>query len=281
MPTDHHKFHFRKDKKRKSIQETTIEQLLQQIESEVRKTDEQTNLQSLKFYSDELDQFTSDIPTCNQKRKEKILDQIKKQNPLITSCPSTNIKEPKPKKWRRSVILIATILLLLMGGFSIVAIAQGGYSEAWHYIVSKLKPGESVEVDGITIVKPYGTEKFDSIEEYIEKENLNILYPSYLPEGIHIKQITEIEEGDGKICLFFQFSSYDLNFRICNYQATQAESMISPLEYQTEYTKFYIQKMSDGTYISVGYLNEYEYYVSTKNYEELIRILNHMKGLEK
>ena len=110
MPTDHHKFHFRKDKKRKSIQETTIEQLLQQIESEVRKTDEQTNLQSLKFYSDELDQFTSDIPICNQKRKEKILDQIKKQNPLITSCPSTNIKEPKPKKWRRSVILIATIL---------------------------------------------------------------------------------------------------------------------------------------------------------------------------
>ena len=98
MPTDHHKFHFHKDKKRKSIQETTIEQLLQQIESEVQKTDEQTNLQSLKFYSDELDQFTSDIPTCNQKRKEKILDQIKKQNPFITSCPSTNIKEPKPKK---------------------------------------------------------------------------------------------------------------------------------------------------------------------------------------
>lgn len=283
MSTDHRKTHFNpKDIKSNSIQEEKIEKLLKLIDSEIQKSDKALLLEE---FSDELDKLTSDIPTCSKKRKAKILTKIKSQTSQKISDSATeflkNSQKPKQKKLRKSIILIATIFLFLFGSISVVAIAQGGYGKAWNYIVSKLKPGESVVVDGITIIKPYGSEMFASIEEYIEKENLNILYPSYLPDDIKIEQITEIDEGEGKQSLIFQFSTSDINFRVCNYRATQAESMISSLEYQTEYTKFYVQKMSDGKYISVGYYNDYEYYIATKNYDELILILDNLKGPEK
>lgn len=183
---------------------------------------------------------------------------------------------------KKSVIGISAACILLFSAFSFTALAVGGYSEAWYYIsssVSKFLNLESglYEENGITIIKGEYNKKYSNIEELLEKEELHILYPSQLPQDIKIQEIIQIDYENNLHELIFSFSSDELNFGITNYNVNDLSNISYSIK-NINNIDYYIFKDGNGIYHATFYYNNLQHNLTHINYEELITILEFMKG---
>ena len=80
------------------------------------------------------------------------------------------------------------LVVMLALGMTITTMAgAAGYSNAYDWIKDNMaaifswRPG-SYDVDGITVIKGNETNRYESVEDFMKEENIDILYPSSLPE---------------------------------------------------------------------------------------------------
>lgn len=104
-------------------------------------------------------------------------------------------KHTKKKVIAKRLIIIAAVLAILLSIFCIVAVSSETPFERFindmiDCIVFEMKPGEHKNIDNIELIKHDKSLTFSSVEEFAEHENIEILFPSWLPEG---NKITEIE----------------------------------------------------------------------------------------
>jgi hypothetical protein len=136
-------------------------------------------------------------------------------------------------------------------------------------------------VDGITIIKSDYTKKYDTIEELLIAENLDILYPAALPEGVKIERVKIFVFDDGRENILFMFNTDICAIQITNYYSIDLETIQNYSIYSTDKTGFYITKSHDDSYQAIAQLNNIEYKINSLNYNDLIYILSNMKGLSK
>ena len=106
----------------------------------------------------------------------------------------------KKKLRAKRLAVIAAVLAVLLALFGIIAVALGSSPiellKNLGYSVIEMIDGDTIEYDNITLIKPNESKKYSSIEELLEKENMNILYPSWLPENEKIISVWHIVEGE-------------------------------------------------------------------------------------
>lgn len=97
------------------------------------------------------------------------------------------------RKKRRTGIkkfaLVAACIALLSLSISFVAFGSDTVVDTLSEIIKHLKPGEGITVDGMDIVKPYYSIRYNSVQELQQSENVRVLYPTYLPDGAEIVSI--------------------------------------------------------------------------------------------
>lgn len=81
--------------------------------------------------------------------------------------------------------------------------------------------------------------------------------------------------------LLYQTTSNNLSISVSNYLQNDLSSPENYIVYDTPYITFYIKEMSNRTFQAIGQRNGFEYYINFSDYEQLITILDNMKGMSK
>lgn len=193
--------------------------------------------------------------------------------------PSARFLLPRVAK---RLIIAASIILLLCGTTLTAGAAIEGLSigEYLSFVIQNLKPGESIDKDGYTFEYLGENKQYPDIKDVLSDQNLDIMYPSVLPDGVAIEKIylTESfsEEEEGK--LIITFNDKNISCVISNKNSVN----IVPEKYEgytTDYLVFYIQFIiPEKRYQAVAQSNGIEYKLASSDYEQLITL---MKGFTK
>ena len=142
------------------------------------------------------------------------------------------------------------------------------------FAVNNLEIGESVEIDGVTYQYNGVTQFYDSIQELIEKEQLNILYLETLPEGLEIKTIIKADDQ-----IVIQFTDTSVSFNIKLYSQFDIISIKELTEeYVTGKIEFFIHRADEEreNCTAFGMYDGNLYTVETKEYSLLTAILDEL-----
>ena len=202
----------------------------------------------------------------------------------FTQKQITASRAKKPHRFlKRLATTCAAMLVFCFLSLSVAAVALGSYSAAWEYISSNvseiLNLNGSKKVDGITIIKSDYTKKYDTIEELLIAENLDILYPAALPEGVEVERVKvfAFDNDKEKIMLIYNDTKYSI--QITNYFSIDLNKIKNYDIYSIGDINFYITPTHNGSYEAICQYNNMEYTIISNNQDNLKYILSHMKGL--
>lgn len=196
----------------------------------------------------------------------------------IYTSPQKKNKITNRRLGRRfAAALIAAAIMTSLLTVGVIAKFAGFDFREWVEEILKLKPGESTELDGFTVFKGEDRERFNSIEEFLDKENLDILYPSVLPENVICKTVMvyKIEE-----CFSYVFSLSDKETKNITYKVSEKHDKVNLSEYdilEIGDTVFYLKEFSKY-YQSIFYYNGYQCIIEATDYTDIILIISNMKG---
>lgn len=108
-------------------------------------------------------------------------------------------KHIKKRIRAKRIIIVAAILAVLLAIFSIAAVSFTNAEDSLldrfgEYIVEVMKGGEHKDFDNIELIKHDESKTFSSIEDFAEHENIEILFPTWLPENNKITEISYYSE---------------------------------------------------------------------------------------
>lgn len=262
-----------------------IEHLCKIIEYEVEKG-EDADYDLVRECSDWLDELTADEIVFTPEELEAKLEALKSGRDIDithTHQPRQTISTPKIRRkvFARVGILVATIMLLSVLSLSVMAM-HAGYSSTLEYIsvnfekMFGLNSGETIREDGITVIKNTGTTTYKDLDEFLSSESIEILYPHTMPNDIEIIKIHVVERTDNNYMMYFTFSDDRFEFNVANYYLLAPEDTYERLTINNLIC--YIQKINDDLYYAMLQHNGFEYTIQAPSYEEILIILNNMKG---
>lgn len=136
-----------------------------------------------------------------------------------------------------------------------------------------LSAGEKVDKGTVTLINRGEAKEYDSIEELLEAENINILYPSVLPEGIAVKSIRILENGDGKQIILLT-NNPQTTVSIYTNKASTGDSFGDCEVYLSNDITFYVNRELNSAY----FIFENDYYsIQAETYENIIFIIDSLK----
>jgi len=249
--------------------ETLIRFLGDVIEAEMGKPDDEINLELIEECDGFLSELLSDVTISDGQMKENIA-KIKGMATFAEIPPIRTRRMPRP---RRLVAAILAAVLLIGGSLTAYAFVPA-FRDVVCYVL-KLERGSTVDDGGVTYTYSGKAVKYQSIEELVQKENLNILYPHNLPETLKIKAIIGSGEGesltyniafvDGVTAIRISVGEIDSSTLSTNSEAYENKKGI------LSYILF------DGNKVtSVISYNGYTYYISAINRSNMITILENL-----
>lgn len=179
------------------------------------------------------------------------------------------------KGGRIAAAVIAAALMASLFTVGTVAKQEGFDIKDWIKEILNIEPGTSMELGGVTVYYGPDYEWYESVDEFIEAGDLDILYPSVLPEGISLEKIF-VYEMEGQMVYSFQFNnelySYEV-FENSDYTSTNNYEKI-----QIGDLCVYVSSFKDGRYQAVFQYDRYQYVVRATDYIDINIIITNLKG---
>ena len=269
----------------RATKEQKIQMLCQMIDNETDKPEDEIDFALIGECSAYLRELSDKAAEATKEQKQRILQQIKAHHNQ-TATKSAKVLRPNWKTTRKVVAIAIAAALLLTLTLSVIAKVKG-YSSAWEYVRENAKiffnmsPGSKAKDGEITLTKHDGVVTYNSIEELLQAEGYDIMYPSELPDGVKITKISEQLVSNEDIVYCYLFSDSNISITISTVSGIWDEDLSKYKDYSTLYMTFYIKQFPDGVYQAVGNDGKYEYIISISDYDKLLTILNGMKGFEK
>lgn len=239
----------------------------------------------------ECSEFESELPGSGIELSESEyvagLERIMAQTPA-TEHKVTKILEPKKKtkKTVRIVAILAASIAALILSLTVAASVQG--KTICQFVSDNVKimlgmdTGDKLEDEGITLVKNGELINCTSIADAVKLIDENMLYPTYLPEGVKIEKIAVADVNDnGSIMISYVTNGSNLFIEIYSNSNLPPYVLEKATLYEHEFIDFYIIKKTDGSCQAVGLYNDMRYSIKCNNYDELVNILDGIKEIEK
>lgn len=203
-----------------------------------------------------------------------------KRNALKRDCGANGEKRREHKITFRVFVAAAIVAVTLL--FAGMVAAAFGYN-VWSHILEavKLPVGVSVEMDGITYIHAGKSVEYDSMDEFAESlardENLYILYPGSLPEGIFIKEVMKLY-SDNTEFIVMEFNDKLYGMEITLNQPDDIRLSVEYSEYKSHGMTFYIYTYTGEKYYSSFHNNNMTYYINAPDYDTVIFMIDNLKG---
>ena len=260
--------------------EELIDYLVKTIQKEVSKGDD-ADCDLVRECSDWLEELTEDEVTFTPEELEHKLEELKAGS---TSEKPVKIRKKATRKTFVRVALIAAVIFAIsLASLSTVAM-NNGYGSAWEYIVKNIgrvlgmNEGELINEGDITFIKNTETLYYSSVEEVFMVENIHILYPKVLPNGVKINKIYQTIVSDNKYIISFVFSNDTFVYDVSNYQYTDL-SLLDGCEILCHNgIEYYISSIDGHSVLAICQFDNWEYTIRCSNYDELLFVIKNMKG---
>ena len=268
----------------KATKEQKIQWLCQIIDNETDKPEDEIDFALIGECSAYLRELSDKAAEATKEQKQRILQQIKARHNQ-TATKSAKVLRPKWRKMGKIVAIAATVAAILLSTLTVLA-KVNGYSNAWEYIkeniqrITGMDAGDRVNEGNITLMKGEESIAYSSIEELMQTEGYDIMYPSELPNDIKITKISQQIINKDYTLYSIQFTDINLSIAISTVFNVQPDDLEEYETFTTDSMTFYVEAIPDGIYQAVGYDEKHEYLFYSQDYDVLIEILNGMKGLE-
>lgn len=269
----------------KATKEQKIQWLCQIIDNETDKSEDEIDFALIDECSAYLRELSDKAAEATKEQKRRILQQIKAHHNQ-TAQKSAKVLRPSWKTPRKIIAIAATIVLLLALTLTVIA-KVNGYSNAWEYVKENIQKiigmdaGDRVNAGNITLTKHDGVVTYASIEELLQEEGYDIMYPSELPEGVRITKISQQIIIENDVLYSIHFTNIELSMVVSNKTTVSDVDLQKYESFKTANMTFYLKKFSNGVYQAIGNDGKYEYMISFNDYDSLMIILNGIKGFEK
>lgn len=195
----------------------------------------------------------------------------------VTAISSYTKKKIRAKR----LAVIAAILAVILALFGIIAVASGDtVSEFFRqitYSVFKNLDNSPIDQNNITIYKPDGTKTYSSIEELVESEKIDVLYPTWLPENEKIIKIWCLTEGETERYLL-QCNKSEHNISIDINAVLSEEIKSDCIEKEIGVYKVYYEETMQ--YMQANFFYEDKVYiVKSDTQDNLFRIIENLKEI--
>ena len=198
------------------------------------------------------------------------------------NTPPESVKSRSTKVKSRKILLIAAIISILIAIFAVSSIAF-----EWN-IFDELKDrfgmvfntpvNEEVDTNGVTITMNGESVVYNTLEDALKNEGINVLYPTKLPENIILDNISFYEEYE-KEKVTFAFNDENLIYSIVFKQMLTIDlKSVANEVIEINGIQCYIIEMPDikTTQIYFEY-NGNVYETSYTDKQELIEIIHNLK----
>lgn len=270
----------------RATKEQKIQWLCQMIDNETDKPEEEMDFALIDECSAYLRELSDKAAEATKEQKKRILQQIKAHHNQTATRKSAKVLRPSWRKVGKIVAIAATVAALLLSTLTVLA-KVNGYGSAWEYVkeniqkIIGLDAGDRVDEGNITLIKHDSVVAYNSIEELLQTEGYDIMYPSELPEGVQITKISQQSIAEEYILYSIQFTDVNLSVAISTVFNVSPDDLEEYDIFIASNMTFYIERIPGGIYQAVGYDEKYEYLIYSQDYDMLIKILNGMKGMEK
>ena len=183
-------------------------------------------------------------------------------------------------KWSRIVAAACICLLVITLPLATVAVT-GDTPQA---ILNKLgeaiynwKIGEAVEVDGLVFTRYGVPRQYDTVEECLRTEELDIYYPGWLPEGVDIEELL-VYDADG--C---EQVAFVMNTEALTYSVRISETMGISEQVKKDYSILQVNGITvyyadlDNRYGAQFEIDQNVYYISTDSLATLNKIVENLR----
>ena len=220
---------------------------------------------------------------------EEVEEKVRKipfvEETTTLNTPPKSVKGRSTKVKSRKILLIAAIISVLIAIFTISSIAFDWniFDELKNRFgtVDEVPVNQEIEAGGITVIVRGKNEKYNSAEEFFNKGNFKILFPTKLPRDTVVQKITLSQIGS-KDEVTFTFSDTNLIYSITfneiipdNIKNGSTEILII-----NGYT-CYVTDLTDIGITQIHFeCNNNLYYFSYNNKQDLIGIIENLKELK-
>lgn len=218
--------------------------------------------------------------TIDKDKIISVIDKTERERIIIVDEEKAHGSKAKVIKKRNAVLrrigFVAAILSLMIATTTLVSAAFG--VNIFEYIVKIARRDEGTQmVFGEVTFRNNGEIKiYSDIEQTVEAEKLDIMYPSKLPENITIDSVflNENEQGNERV----QIVTNDKRISVFidkNCKAPDASDKDNTA-YVSNGVTYYVFN-EEPCFATCCYKGNY-YYIQANNYDELILIIENMKG---
>ena len=222
----------------------------------------------------------------DKKRKKQALAELKrayKEAALMhENLASSNAKIKSRgnfSKWK--IAAAACLCLIVMTPLAASAFSGSTPIELIESLVSKIfrmERNTPYDFGELTFVRSGETRIYESVEECLKQENINILYPSWLPRETKIESVRITNSTEGDVVLF-KFDSDSIRFSVELYN-TDLCVYRENSEYMLEILngiECFIRNGENIGYSIIFVCDNYTYHMSIENIEELPLIMENLK----
>ncbi len=211
--------------------------------------------------------------------KNNVVDVINKSLKEHVIITEEQIKKPKAKVIRKKHFVlrkagVAVAIIAIMIATTVLASAAFGVN-IFEYIskIVRSDEGKKIDVDDFTFHNAGEVKQYSSVEEMIEKENLNVMYPTKWPNGITLDSVRIANGTNGTTIV--QFHTNDIN--------TTVEIELAVSEFNSSNRDKYISNGIEftldnyDTFAASCYYNGNRYFIGAKTRKDLITIIDNLK----
>ena len=196
-----------------------------------------------------------------------------------------SVKGRATKVKSHKILLIAAIISILVAIFTITSIAFDWniFDELKNRFgrVAETPVDQEIDVNGISVYMRGESQKYKTVEEAINALNLDVLYPSELPDNISLEKIV-LSDFESKEKLVFSFSDEKFTYAIL-FDETISEDIknVTTDTYKiNEFICYEIEKNDVGVVQVYFEYNGDLYRTTYNNKQDLIEVIENMKELK-
>lgn len=192
--------------------------------------------------------------------------------------PNTPVKRKRLRL--RKVLIIAATFLILVIGISAIAEAMGFSIFSYFRELIGMSAGSRVETDSITLIRLNESKEYSSIEELLHDQNLSILYPTMLPDGVSIEGINIYDAGSGVESIEFSTGNNNTSITVDMNVGMPPEEYANKEKYCIGKYEYYLFEDGLSCY-AVCYHNSAYYTICSTSMDNIILIIENMKEIKK
>ena len=236
-------------------------------------------LAALREWDTDMIKLTSEEVALRYEKLSASLEAKKKGN----SAPAVGRKQSMPL-WKRAILVAVAVLLVTALSLTVVAATTDGPFSDWIKTVLGAKPGDEVQGDGVTYIMTSNARQYKTMKAAWKAENIDLLYPSALPEGLKINRV-HISESQGVQSLYLNYNDKRYSFSV-EYDSHRLLNISTRESVVINGFDFYIYSnvgmVTDPLKISFGANLVYNgdlYTIQAPGYDELMLILTNIKEM--